>query len=66
MSADGGESWKDILTLQPGLAAYSTMVAFKNGDVGVLYEDGTNSTDGGYDIVFARIPRRLLRRAIRQ
>lgn len=66
VSADGGESWKDILTLQPGLAAYSTMVAFKNGDVGVLYEDGTNSTDGGYDIVFARIPRRLLRRAIRQ
>lgn len=66
VSADGGESWKDILTLQPGLAAYSTMVALKNGDVGVLYEDGTNSTDGGYDIVFARIPRRLLRRAIRQ
>ena len=65
ISADGGNSWRDILTLQPGAAAYSTMVAFKNGDVGILYEDGTNSTDGGYDIVFARIPRRLLRKLLR-
>ena len=65
VSADGGDSWKDILTLQPGSAAYSTMVAFKNGDVGILYEDGTNSSDGGYDIVFARIPRRLLRKLLR-
>ena len=64
VSADGGDSWKDILTLQPGSAAYSTMVAFKNGDVGILYEDGTNSLDGGYDIVFARIPRRLLKASL--
>ncbi len=64
VSADGGDSWKDILTLQPGSAAYSTMVAFKNGDVGILYEDGTNSPDGGYDIVFARIPRRLLKASL--
>ncbi len=64
VSADGGTSWRDILTLQPGPAAYSTMVAFGNGDVGVLYEDGTASPDDGYDIVFARIPRRLIQRAI--
>ena len=66
MSADGGTSWRDILTLQPGAAAYSTMVRFKNGDVGILYEDGSRSTDEGYDIVFARIPRLLIKRAIRR
>ena len=64
VSADNGTSWKDVLTLQPGPAAYSTMVVFRNGDVGVLYEDGSKSPDDGYDIVFSRIPRRLLRRAI--
>ena len=64
VSTDDGASWKDVLTLQPGPAAYSTMVVFRNGDVGVLYEDGSRSTDDGYDIVFSRIPRRLLRRAI--
>lgn len=66
VSADGGISWKDILTLQPGAAAYSTMVAFKNGDVGILYEDGTASPDNGYDIIFSRIPRRLLTRAVHE
>ena len=64
VSADDGASWKDVLTLQEGPAAYSTMVVFTNGDVGVLYEDGSRSTDDGYDIVFSRIPCRLLRRLV--
>ena len=63
VSADDGASWKDVLTLQPGPSAYSTMVVFRNGDVGVLYEDGSRSPDGGYDIVFSRIPRKLLKKA---
>ena len=66
VSRDGGLSWSDIYTLQSGAAAYSTMVQLKNGDIGVLYEDGTRSTDGGYDIVFSRIPRRLLRQLLKQ
>ena len=66
VSRDGGLSWTDILCLQPGAAAYSTMVLFKNGDVGVLYEDGSRSPDNGYDIVFARVPRKLIRKAIRE
>ena len=65
VSEDGGNSWTDFLTLQSGPAAYSTMVCFKNGDIGILYEDGSRSEDGGYDIVFSRIPRRLLSSAIR-
>ena len=65
VSCDGGNSWADFLMLQEGFAAYSTMVCFKNGDIGILYEDGSRSEDGGYDIVFSRIPRRLLSSAIR-
>ena len=63
-SRDNGRTWTDILTVQPGPAAYSTMVLLKNGDVGILYEDGSRSADNGYDIVFTRIPRRLIRRAL--
>lgn len=66
VSSDNGTSWRDVLTLQEGPAAYSTMVVFRGGDVGVLYEDGSRSTDEGYDIVFSRIPCRLLRRLIKQ
>ena len=65
VSHDDGLTWMDILTLQEGYAAYSTMVVFKDGDVGVLYEDGSNSPDGGYDIVFSRIPRRLILESIK-
>ena len=65
VSRDLGESWTDFLTIQDGPAAYSTMVCFKNGDIGILYEDGSRSDDGGYDIVFSRIPRRLISSAIR-
>lgn len=65
VSRDGGNSWADFLTLQSGPAAYSTMVRFKNGDIGILYEDGSRSQDNGYDIVFSRIPRRLIATSIR-
>lgn len=63
ISRDNGTSWKDVLTLQEGPAAYSTMVVFSNGDVGILYEDGSRSTDEGYDIVFSRIPHKLIKKA---
>lgn len=64
VSRDNGDSWEDILTLEEGSSAYSTMVRFRNGDVGVLYEDGTRNEADGYDIVFARIPSRLIRRLL--
>ncbi len=65
VSNDNGQTWKDIMTLQESYAAYSTMVVFKNGDLGVLYEDGSNSPDGGYDIVFLRVPRKLIKESIK-
>ena len=65
VSGDNGQTWKDIMTLQESYAAYSTMVVFRNGDLGVLYEDGSNSPDGGYDIVFLRVPRKLIKESIK-
>ena len=64
-STDEGASWRDIFTLQPLDAAYSTMVLLPGGDVGVLYEDGSRSSDQGYDIVFKRISHKAIRRALR-
>ena len=64
-STDEGATWKDIFTLQPLDAAYSTMVLLPGGDVGVLYEDGSRSADQGYDLVFKRISRKAIRRALR-
>ena len=66
VSSDNGQTWKDIMTLQESYAAYSTMVVFRNGDLGVLYEDGSNSPDGGYDIVFLRVPRKLIKESIKE
>lgn len=65
VSQDNGATWKEILTIQKSHAAYSTMVVFKNGDVGILYEDGSASPDGGYDIVFTRVPRRVIQDSIK-
>lgn len=48
-SCDSGAHWRTSLTLEPGLAAYATMVMLPGGDVGVLFERGD------YDaITFAR------------
>jgi sialidase-1 len=40
LSCDDGKSWSASRTIEAGPAAYSTMVAFPNGDIGVLYERG--------------------------
>ncbi len=41
MSLDQGETWKEIFQLQPGYAAYSSMQKLANGDLAVIYEDGS-------------------------
>lgn len=54
MSRDSGQYWERVCTLTEGPAAYSDLVVFNNGDVGILYECGKNNP---YEtITFARIP----------
>lgn len=48
LSRDGGRTWHAALTVEPGPAAYSTLVRLPDGDIGVLYEHG--------GLEFARFP----------
>lgn len=41
MSFDQGETWKEAFQLQPGYAAYSSMQKLANGDLAIIYEDGS-------------------------
>ncbi len=41
MSFDQGATWKEAFKLQPGYAAYSSMQKLANGDLAIIYEDGS-------------------------
>ena len=41
MSVDQGATWTEIYQLQPGFAAYSSMQKLANGDVAIIFEDGS-------------------------
>jgi len=41
MSFDQGETWKEAFQLQPGYAAYSSMQKLANGDLAIIFEDGS-------------------------
>ncbi len=54
LSADSGKTWSPGRALHPGPAAYSTVLALRDGSVAVLYECGETSP---YErIAFARFP----------
>ena len=41
MSFDQGATWQEAFQLQPGWAAYSSMQVLDNGDLAILFEDGS-------------------------
>jgi len=41
LSFDQGQTWLEAFQLQPGYAAYSSMQKLPNGDLAVIYEDGS-------------------------
>lgn len=56
ISRDGGVSWKPHVSVYEGHSAYSDMVVFNNGDVGIVYENGL---ENAYEkITFLRINRK--------
>ena len=57
VSHDEGLTWSDLMTIQEGPAAYSTMVSLPGGDVAILYEDGAYDAGNGYAINFVTIAR---------
>lgn len=40
-SFDQGATWQEAFQLQPGFAAYSSMQTLPNGDLAILFEDGS-------------------------
>lgn len=45
-SLDQGETWTDVMTIQEGGAAYSTLEVLENGDLAMIYEDASYGTNG--------------------
>ena len=41
MSFDEGKTWEEAFQLQPGFAAYSSMQRLANGDLAIIFEDGS-------------------------
>lgn len=60
MSTDDGRSWHDVMNIQPGDAAYSTMVKLPNGDIGILYEDESYNAGNGYALTFVTVTRKQI------
>lgn len=54
-SLDEGKTWSDLMNIQPGGSAYSTMIKLPNGDVGILYEDESYSAGNGYAQTFVTV-----------
>ncbi|ELU11586.1 hypothetical protein CAPTEDRAFT_201074 [Capitella teleta] len=57
-SEDQGSSWKNSVTVYPGAAGYSDLGALSNGDVAVLFENGTMSYSE--KITIAMVPESLI------
>ena len=49
-STDKGRTWQEMMNIQRGGAAYSTMIKLPNGDVAVFYEDDSYSAGNGYHL----------------
>ena len=63
MSFDEGATWKEAFQLQPGWAAYSSMQVLDNGDLAILFEDGSignEDTNDCYDINYVTISKELM------
>ena len=41
MSFDQGQTWQEAFQLQPGYSAYSSMQKLDNGDLAIIFEDGS-------------------------
>ena len=60
MSIDEGKTWVDFMNIQPGGAAYSTMVRLGDGNLAILYEDESYSVGNGYAQTFVTITKQQI------
>ncbi len=55
LAASLADNWQRGAMVHEGTAAYSTLSAFGDGTVGMLYEANLDSNNTGYDILFSRL-----------
>lgn len=63
MSFDEGNTWNEAFQLQPGWAAYSSMQVLDNGDLAILFEDGSignEDENDNFDINYVVISKELM------
>ena len=63
VSFDEGATWKEAFQLQPGYSAYSSMQILDNGDLAILFEDGSIGNEDAqdcYDINYVTISKELM------
>ena len=66
ISLDEGKTWEDLMTIQEGSAAYSTMVKLPDGNVAILYEDGSYDAGNDYAINYIVIDKEQILSALRK
>lgn len=69
MSLDQGATWTEAFSLQPGSAAYSSMQKLPNGDLAIIFEDGTignRDQQDSYAINYVVISKELLEEKIEE
>lgn len=66
VSTDDCRTWHDILTIQDGGAAYSTMEFLSNNHLAVFFEDGSAGEHNGYALTFVTLTPRQLKALIRK
>ena len=69
MSFDQGQTWTEAFQLQPGWAAYSSMQVLDNGDLAILFEDGSIGNEDEndcYDINYVTISKQLMEQKIEE
>ena len=55
LSLDKGESWNEVMQVQPGGSRYAVTTILDNGDLGILFEDYSLETGKEYPINFLTI-----------
>ena len=66
VSTDDCHTWHDIMTIQDGGAAYSTMEFLRNGHLALLFEDGSQGENNGYALTYVTLTARQLKSLIRE
>lgn len=58
-SVNNGETWHEVFTIQEGSTAYSCMEILNNGDLAIVFEDGSYGNNG-YTTSYVTLPKEMI------